>query len=192
MFEKHKFSKNFIRLHKIFLKIDSKCNSMIDYFISLTTKKIMKMIDISDSFEKTAFVWIVEYEFTTFIKFFLTFEVNSNQFRYNKNGDFSPFIHFAIVEFRSAWMNANIVENVRFFVETDADLNIKNHENWIFLHIAAFWNFFFITNMLQQCDKDFLNWQTRTNTNENIFEICDNIKYLNKYKNMLKKFYLIN
>lgn len=130
---------------------------MADYLTSLTTGEIMRMIDISDSFEKTALAWAVEYGLTASIKLFLTFEVNPNQLRYNKNGGFSPLIHLAIAEPRSAWMDADIVENVRFLVEAGADLNIKNHEGWTFLHIAASWSLFSITDMLQQCDKDFLN-----------------------------------
>ena len=155
---------------------------MTGYLTSLTDKE--GIIDIPDSRGRTPLAWAVEYGLTASVELLLAFGANPNQLRCNKDGGFSPLIHLAIAGPRSAWMDADIVKSVRLLIEAGADINIKDHEGWTPLHIAASWSLFSITDMLQQYGID---WQARTNLNESIFEVCNNIEYRNRYKGMLEK-----
>ena len=159
---------------------------MTDYLISLKPKKIATVIDMLDALGRTPLAWAVEYKLTFFIELLLRFDANSNQLRFTKDDGFSLLIHLAIVEPRSAWMNKDIIEIVRLLLVVDADVNAIDHEGWISLHIAAFWSLFSVTNMLQQYDHKFLNWQARTLTSENMFDVCDNTNYQNRYWSMMK------
>ncbi len=101
---------------RILLRIDSEYNSMADYLTSLEPEELMSMIDIPDSLGRTSLAWAVEYGLTASVELLLKFRADPNQLRFTKDGGFSPLIHLAIAGPRSAWMNADIVETIRFLV----------------------------------------------------------------------------
>ena len=181
MYEEYESNRNFTKLHQVLLKIDSKYTSISDYLISLETEK-STIINMPDAFGKTPFAWAVEYGFTASTELLLKFGANPNHFRVVKDGSFSPLIHIAIAGPRSTWMDDDIVEIVRLLFAAGADINGINHESWTALHIATSWNLFKITDMLYQCGRQCLVWDTRTLQGGNIFDIMD---YQIKYSGML-------
>ena len=181
IFKKHKSSRGFTKLHEILLKINSEYNLIADYLTSLKTEELMIMINLLNSFRRMPLVWAVKYRLTASIELLLTFGADSNQLCCTKDSSFSPLIHLAIAESHSAWMNADILKTIRLLILAGANLNRTDHEDWTPLHIAASWSLFSITDMLQQCDQDFLNWQAQTFTGKSIFDICNNIDYQNRY-----------
>lgn len=159
---------------------------MADYLVTLEPEELMNVIDKPDALGRTPLAWAVEYGLTASIELLLRFGADSNQLRFTKDGGFSPLIHLAIAGPRSTWMDEDIVETVRLLLEAGADINGIDHEGWTPLHIAASWSLFSVTNVLQQCGREFLNWHAQTLTGENILGVCDNTDYQNKYCGMLE------
>jgi len=138
-----------------------------------------------DALSRTPLAWAVKYGLTASTELLLKFGANPNQFRFNKDGGFSPLIYVAIAGPRSAWMDDDIVETVRLLLAAGADINGIDHEGWTALHIAASWSLFRVTDMLYQCGREYLAWDTRTLQGETIFEVCDNMDYQIRYWGML-------
>ncbi len=183
--EEYEFSRGFTKLHKVLLKIDSKCDSIGDYLISLRPEEIAAIIDMPDALGRTPLAWAVEYGLTASTELLLKFGANPNQLRFTKDGGFSPLIHIAIAGPRSAWMDDEIVETVRLLLAAGADINGTDHEGWTALHIAASWSLFRVTDMLYQCGREFLVWDAQTLQGETIFDTCDNTDYRIRYWGML-------
>ena len=178
-------SRGFTRLHKLLFKVDVEYSSIIDYLDSLTRDNVAKIIDSPDSYGRTALAWAVEFGLTESIRILLAHGANPNQLRCNRNGGFTPLLHLAIAGPCSAWMDADIVESVRLLVEAGANPNLTDHEGWTSLHIAASWSLFSITDVLQRFRTYPVDWLARTNEGESIFDVCDNIDYVNKYTAMV-------
>ncbi len=49
VFEEHKSSRGFTKLHKLLLKIDWEYNPMADYLASFQTEELLSIVDIPDS-----------------------------------------------------------------------------------------------------------------------------------------------
>lgn len=149
--EEYESSRGFTKLHEVLLKIDSRYKSIGHYLISLKPEESTAIINMPDALCRTPLAWAVEYGLTASTELLLKFGANPNQFRFNKDEDFSPLVHLAIAGPRSAWMNDDIIETVRLLLAAGADINGIDHEGWTALHIAASWSLFRGTDMLYQC-----------------------------------------
>jgi ankyrin repeat protein len=181
VYEEHKSSRGFTKLHELLFKPNSGDSLMAGYLGSLTPEELKKAIDMPDARGRTPLAWAVEYGLTTSTKVLLRFGAKANQLRLTKDGGFSPLIHLAIAGPRSAWMDVNIFETVQLLLQAGAEINGADHEGWTPLHIAASWSLFDVTNLLQEWGHHFLNWQARTITGESILDVCDNMDYRNTY-----------
>lgn len=116
VFEEHKSSRGFTRVHKVLFNIDSSYGSMADYLSSLSPEELITVIDMPDALGRTPLAWGVKYGFFTAVKLLLRFGAYLNQLRLTRDGGYSPLIHLAIAGPCLAWMDADIVETVRLLL----------------------------------------------------------------------------
>ena len=185
MCEEYASSRGFTTLHRALLKTDSKFNSIGDYLMSLELDEVMSVIDVPDALGRSPLAWAVEFGLTGSTKLLLQYGANPNQLRVTRDGGFSPLIHIAIAGPSSAWMDDDIIETVILLLEAGADINGMDHEGWTALHIAASWSLFGVMDMLCQCGQKSLIWDALTLRGENMFDVCDNMNYKDRYWDMI-------
>ena len=180
----HASSRGFTQVHRVILNIDTDYGSLAKYLETLAEKELTHILDMPDAKGRTPLAWAAEFGLPSAVKLLLQFGADPNQFRTTKDRGYSPLIHLAIAGPCSSWMETDVLETVRLLLEAGANPNGRDHEGWTPLHIAASWSRFNITDLLLQCVTGTLDRQAQTFIGESIIDVCDNIYFKERYREL--------